>query len=105
MEKQFVDFNTIEQDVVYTAQSMQYIYGSTGYFYIIKIRKPDETVYYMNIREGSVYEKLDSVRTSTQKTRFTLTKKLVDISQDVSAPFIIISFDNDEVNLNDPSSQ
>jgi hypothetical protein len=74
MEKQFVDFNTIEQDVVYTAQSMQYIYGSTGYFYIIEITKPDNTVYYMNIREGSVYEKLDSVRTGTQKNRFSFNK-------------------------------
>jgi hypothetical protein len=33
-------------------------------------------VYYMNIREGSVYEKLDSVRTGTQKNRFTFAKIL-----------------------------
>jgi hypothetical protein len=100
MEKQFVDFNTIEQDVVYTVQSMQYIYGSAGYFYIIEITKPDNTVYYMSIREGSVYEKLDSVRTGTQKNRFSFAKILVDVSQDVSAPFIIISGENEVVDLN-----
>jgi hypothetical protein len=54
----------------------------------------------MNIREGSVYEKLDSVRTGTQKNRFSFAKILVDVSQDVSAPFIIISGENEVVDLN-----
>jgi hypothetical protein len=101
MSKQFVDFNTLEQDIIYTVQSMQYIYGSAGYFYIIKITKPDNTVYYMNIREvNNMYEKLETIRTGTQKNRFSFAKALVEISQDVSAPHILISGENDVVNLN-----
>jgi hypothetical protein len=101
---QFVDFTSLSQNVVYTVQSTQYLYGSTGYMYIIKIVKPDNTIYYMIIREGSIegniYEKLETIRTGTLKKRFSFTKVLVSISPDVSAPFIIISGENDVVNLN-----
>jgi hypothetical protein len=104
MDIQFLDFNTLEQDVIYTVQSMQYIHGSAGCFYIIKITKPDNTVYYMNIQEKSLecntYEKLETIKTGTQKNCFSFTKILLDISQDVSAPFIIISGENEVVNLN-----
>lgn len=103
MSIQFVDFNNLDQNVVYTVQSMQYLYGSTGYLYIIKLVKPDNTSYYMSIREntieGNIYAKLETIRTGPLKKRFTFTKSLINISSDVSAPFIIISGENDVVNL------
>lgn len=83
---------------------MQYLYGSTGYIYIIKITKPDNIDYYMIIREGSaegnIYEKLEAIRTSSQRHSFSFTKTNVEISLDLSVPFIIISDDNDVVDLN-----
>jgi len=100
----FVDFNTLEQDTVYTVEQMQYLNGSAGAFYIIHITKPDNSVYYMNIRDGvigsNIYEKLETIRTGIQKKRFSFTKTNVAISSDVSAPFIIVSGENGVVNLN-----
>lgn len=80
MSSQFVDFNSLEENVVFTVQTMQRFYGSTGYFYIIRITKPDNSInFIMNIREGimenSIYEKLEEIRQGTQKKRFTFTKK------------------------------
>lgn len=75
---QFVDFTSLKQNVVYTVQSMQYLYGSAGYVYIIKIVKPDNTIYYMIIPEGSsegnICEQLETIRTGTLKKRFSFTK-------------------------------
>ena len=100
----FINFNALEQDITYTARSMQYLYGSTGYLYKIRITKPDNTDYYMIIREGSIenniYTKLETIRTGTQKKRFSFTKTNVEISSDLSVPFIIISGENDVINLN-----
>ena len=103
MSNQFLDFNTLEQDVVYTVRSFQYLYGTTGYFYVIRFTKPDNTVYYMNVREGTtegnLYDKLQTIRTGSEKKRFTFTKTNVRISSTLNTPFIIISGENDIVNL------
>ena len=100
----FINFNALEQDITYTARSMQYLYGSAGYIYKIRITKPDNTDYYMIIREGSaegnIYEKLETIRKGPQRQRFSFTKTNVEISSDLSVPFIIISGENDVINLN-----
>lgn len=100
----YVSFNTLEQDIIYTIKSMQYLYGSAGYMYKIKITKPGNTDYYMIIREGSaegnIYAKLETIRTNIQKRRFTITKTNVDISSELSIPFIIVGGENEVVDLN-----
>jgi hypothetical protein len=77
MSMQFVDFTSLTQNVVYTVQLMQYLYGSTGYVYIINIVTPDNTIYYMIIRErsieGNIYEKLETIRKGTERKRFSFT--------------------------------
>ena len=66
MSIEFVELSTLDQDITFTVKSMQYLNGSTGYFYVIRITKPDGSVYYMNIRIGSleqtIYDKLEEIR-------------------------------------------
>lgn len=58
----------------------------------------------MIIRDGSIenniYEKFEIIRTGTQKKQFSFTKTLVEISSDVSVPFIIVGGENEVVDLN-----
>jgi hypothetical protein len=83
---------------------MRWLYGFTGYFYIIMITKPDNSIFYMNVREGTalnnIYEKLEDIRQNTPKKRFTFTKTSVPISTGVNALHIIIPTLNDIVVLN-----
>jgi hypothetical protein len=52
----------------------------------------------MNIREGtienSIYTKLETIRTSTQKKRFSFTKSSVQVSSSTSTQCIIIAGEN-----------
>ena len=104
MINRFVEFNTLEEDVVYTVLNIQWLYGSTGYFYVIRMVKPDRSVYYMNIREGSmegnIYDRLEKIGTGViQKKRFTITKQTININSGVNSPCIIVSGNNDIVDL------
>jgi len=104
MSLQFVDYSSLENGVVYTVQSVQYLYSSTGYFYVIKITKPGGVEYRMNIQigmlENNIYEYLEGLRMAAQLKRFSFTKSIVQVSSTVSAPCIIIAGVNDVVNLN-----
>lgn len=96
----FLDENSLELDVQYTVTAIQHLYASSIYFYVIRFREDtSNTDYYMNVNSGNLYDKLEQVRNSTQKNQFTFTKQLVNIYQDVSAPFVIIDGDNDVVEL------
>lgn len=100
----FLDYASLDENVLYTTNSMQYLCGTTGYFYIIKIMDPNAHEYYMNIREGTmennIYEYLESLRTIFLHKRFTFRKMPIRISDNVTAPFIIITGVNEVVNLN-----
>ncbi len=104
MSLQFVDYSSLEDSVVYTVQSFQYIYSSTGYFYVIRITKPGGAEYRMNIQKGmmenNIYEYLEGLRTGTQKKRFSFTKSSVQVSGTASVSCIIIAGVNDVVGLN-----
>jgi hypothetical protein len=68
------------------------------------ITRPDNSIFYLTIREGTtlnnIYEKLEDIRQSTPKKRFTFTKTSVPISTSVNAPHIIIPTLNDVITLN-----
>lgn len=104
MSSQFVDYLSLEGSVVYTVQSFQYLYSSTGYFYVIRITKPGGVEYRMNIQKGmmenNIYEYLNELRVSAQKKRFSFIKSSVQVSPTVSAPCLIIAEVNDVVGLN-----
>ena len=99
----FLDFDSVVEGTVYTVRSMQYLYGSAGYFYTIEISDPDNIIYYMNVREGTflgnIYDKLEAIRRSPEKKRFIFTKSLVAVSSDFSTPVIIVEGENGVVNL------
>jgi hypothetical protein len=104
MSLQFVDYSSLEDGVVYMAQSFQYLYSSTGYFYVLRITKPGGVEYRMNIQKGmledNIYGYLEGLRVAAQKKRFSFTKSSVQVSSTVSAPCIIIAGVNDVVGLN-----
>jgi len=97
----FVNFNTLEQGTVYTVLEMQYLKGSSGYFYQIGIKKPDNSFFDTNIEAGSnLYDKLETIRTGAEKNRFSFKISTFLISPDVSAQLIIIRGENDAIILN-----
>ena len=104
MNNRFVDFNTLEEDVVYTVLHIQWLYGSAGYFHVIRMVKPDRSVFYMNIRErsieGNIYDRLEKIRTGeTQNKRFTIKKQIININSGLNTPCIIVSGANDIMDL------
>ena len=68
--REFVDFQTLEEDVVYTVKTMQYLFGSAGSiysgFYLITVETPGKSAHYMTIHEGPwekpIHDKLESLR-------------------------------------------
>ena len=99
----FLDYSSLVEGTVYTVRSMQYLYGSVGYFYVIEISDPDNVIYYMNIREWSfennLFDKLERIRKGAEKKRFTFEKMSVDTSTSGSEALIIVSGENGVVNL------
>lgn len=45
--------------------------------------------------EGNIYVKLETIRPSNIKRRFTITKTNVEISPELSVPFIIVGGENE----------
>ena len=72
---EFVDFQTLEEDVVYTVKTMQYLFGSAGYFYLITVDTPGKSTHYMTIHEGPwekpIHDKLESLRKLGSNKKFT----------------------------------
>jgi len=100
----FLTFDLLKQDVDYTVATMQYLYGSTGYFYIIKVNEQDDVSdYYMLITNNSVldnvYDKLEEMRKGNQKLKFSFVKTEIAVSQYVAAPFVVVRGVNEVVPL------
>ena len=91
--RNFVSFETLEEDVVYTVKTKQYLYGTEGYCYLITVVAPDETEYYMNVYEEPLLSKM-----RTNKT-FTFTKTKIEMDPGWTPAVIVVSGENDVVEL------
>src|SRR6218665_1335835 len=99
--REFVDFQTIEEDVVYMVKTMQYLFGSAGYFYLdlITVDTPGKSAHYMTIHEGPwekpIHDKLESLRKLGSNKNFTFTKTTLEAEKDFIWPYLNVAGESD----------
>ena len=91
--RKFLQLETLEEDVVYTVKTKQYLYGTEGYFYLTTVVAPDETEYYLSVFEEPLLSKLRANKT------FTFTKTKIELEPGWKPSLIVVPGDNDVVEL------
>jgi len=101
--REFVDFQTLEEDVVYTVKTMQYLFGSAGYFYLITVDTIGKSTHYMTIHEGPwakpIHDKLESLRKLGSNKKFTFIKTTLEAEKDFIWPYLNVAGESDVIDL------
>jgi len=101
--REFVDFQTLEENVVYTVKTMQYLFGSAGYFYLITVDTPGKSTHYMTIHEGPwekpIHDKLESLRKLGSNKKFTFIKTTLEAEKDFIWPYLNVAGESDVIDL------
>src|SRR6218665_1378650 len=94
--REFVDFQTLEEDVVYTVKTIQYLFGSAGYFYLITVDTPGKSAHYMTTHEGPwekpIHYKLEGLRKLGSNKKFTFIKATLEAEKDFVRTFSAMPF-------------
>ena len=97
----FVTFESMDNDIIYTCKSYQYLHGTCGYYFYIIIRKyGDNGDKVMIVRDGILYDWLIKMIDSNSFTRFTFKKMNTQMSTDNSQDNVIIPVHNPRIALN-----
>src|SRR6218665_2586344 len=103
--REFVDFQTLEEDVVYTVKTVQYIFDSAEYLYLITVDTPGKSTHYMTIHEGpgekpiGLHDKLESLRKPGSNKKFIFLKTTLEAEKDFIWPYLNVAAESDVIDL------
>lgn len=60
----------------YTAQTYQYLYGSCGYYYLLKLQATGEDAFKLLVTEGVIHDKLEDIRSGASSSTQFLVKRI-----------------------------
>jgi hypothetical protein len=99
----FLDFGTLEENVVYTAKTVQWVFGSEDYFYVLHVETSADKGYCMIIYdysdEKALYDKLERMRQKGRYEKFTFSKVGVETAAERWVQCIVVAGDNGAVDL------
>jgi len=105
--RQFLNFSTLKEDVVYTVKTVQRLYDDSAeyYIYLITIATPDDpSQYYMTIYDvktalTAIHDKLEADRGKGLTEEFTFTKTRIESEPNMRYWYIVVTGENKVVDL------
>ena len=105
--RQFLNFSTLKEDVVYTVKTTQRLYdeGLEYYIYLITVSAPDNpemhylAIYGVKTTLTAIYDKLEAYRMKGLTKEFTFTKTQIELEPNTQYLYILVAGENDLVEL------
>src|SRR6218665_1471274 len=105
--RQFLNFSTLKEDVVYTVKTVQRLYDDSAeyYIYLITVAAPDDpSQHYMIIYDvkttfTAIHDKLEADRSKGPTKEFTSTKTMIESETNTRYSYIVVTGENEVVDL------
>ena len=105
--REFLNFSTLKEDVVYTVKTVPRLYDDSAeyYIYLITVVAPDDpSQYYMTIYDvkttfTAIHDKLEADRSKGLTKEFTFTNTMIESGPNTRYPYIMITGENEMVDL------